>query len=89
MPPELPSLDATIDAVKLQYHRLDEPEDMARRNGQTWAEATGAPALTPIIAEMRRIESEEIAALNERITALGYRHRVSVYIYAPPVDDPE
>ena len=87
--PENATLDDTIAAARLQYHRLDEPEDLARRGGRPYVEAINAPSLTPIVEEMRRIESTEIAALNDRIAALGYRHRVSLYVYAAPKDDTE
>ena len=80
--PENVALDDTISAIKLQYHRLDEPEDLERRDGRPYVEAIGAPSLGPIVQEMRRLESTEIAKLNEQIAALGYRHRVSLYVYA-------
>lgn len=85
--PENTGLDDAIDAVRLQYHRLDEPEDLARRGGRPYVEAINAPSLAPVVEEMRRLESTDIAALNERIAALGYRHRVSLYVYAAPKDD--
>ena len=87
--PENASLDNVIASISLQYHRLDDPEDLARRGAKPYVEAINAPSLAPIVEEMRRLESAEIAALNERIAALGYRHRVSLYVYAAPKDDTE